>query len=252
MVSGRDAKRAAALGLTEPEYRGARRRAVEEWTTVIRSAMAESNVEDPVQILPDLFATVVEKGHRRGARGWQGCCPARTATKIDIGSKAMKDPDPLNLRSDDPLTKWRCDAEHKEALSRAQHAEDERERRRREKRQVQDVSETLRAELAQEIADVRTEAKTRSEVTTEVVAEKLEELGSRVIDIAERLVKDSERELYRLVEKRFAELQAKLEVVMPEPRSREAKDFRFASERADEAGAEVVDLPDWRTRTKMN
>ena len=26
----------------------------------------------------------------------------------------------------------------------------------------------------------------------------------------------------------------------------------FASERADEAGAEVVDLPDWRTRTKMN
>jgi len=61
MVSGRDAKRAAALGLTEPEYRGARRRAVEEWTTVIRSAMAESNVEDSVQILPDLFATVVEK-----------------------------------------------------------------------------------------------------------------------------------------------------------------------------------------------
>jgi len=56
-----DCRRAAALGLTEPEYRGTRRRAVEEWTTTIRSAMAESNVTDPIEVLPDLFATVVEK-----------------------------------------------------------------------------------------------------------------------------------------------------------------------------------------------
>jgi hypothetical protein len=56
-----DCRRAAALGLTEPEYRGARRRAVEEWTTTIRAAMVESNVNDPIEVLPDLFATVVEK-----------------------------------------------------------------------------------------------------------------------------------------------------------------------------------------------
>jgi hypothetical protein len=56
-----DAKRAARLGLTVGEYSGHRRRAVEQWTDIIRGLMAESNVTDPLAVLPDICASAVEE-----------------------------------------------------------------------------------------------------------------------------------------------------------------------------------------------
>jgi hypothetical protein len=53
-------KRAAALGLTEGEYRGVRRRMVENFTEVIRGLMMEANTNDPVSVLPDFAASICE------------------------------------------------------------------------------------------------------------------------------------------------------------------------------------------------
>jgi hypothetical protein len=53
-------KRAAALGLTEGEYRGVRRRMVENFTEVIRGLMMEANTNDPVAVLPDFAASICE------------------------------------------------------------------------------------------------------------------------------------------------------------------------------------------------
>jgi hypothetical protein len=56
-----EAKRAARLGLTPGEYSGMRRRAVGQWTEIIRALMVESNVTDPLQVLPDICSSLVEE-----------------------------------------------------------------------------------------------------------------------------------------------------------------------------------------------
>src|SRR6516164_2511147 len=55
-----DAKRAAALGLTEPEYRSMRRQSVQKFTEIIRGLMQEACTEDPVSVLPDFAASICE------------------------------------------------------------------------------------------------------------------------------------------------------------------------------------------------
>ena len=65
------------------------------------------------------------------------------------------------------------------------------------------------------------------------------EHGDRVIDRAEQFVRDLRRDILGLFEKRFAELGARLDVSLPEARSRLEKTFRFSSERDD---GDVVDL----------
>jgi hypothetical protein len=54
-------KRAAALGLTEGEYRGTRRRMVEKFTETLHALMQEANTNDPVSILPDALVSAIEE-----------------------------------------------------------------------------------------------------------------------------------------------------------------------------------------------
>ena len=54
-------KRASALGLSEVEYKGMRRRMVQKFTETLHALMQEANTTDPVSILPDALASVCEE-----------------------------------------------------------------------------------------------------------------------------------------------------------------------------------------------
>jgi hypothetical protein len=55
-----DTKRASELGLGTQEFRGQRKAAVEHWTAVIRELMDQANARDPVEILPQIAARIIE------------------------------------------------------------------------------------------------------------------------------------------------------------------------------------------------
>jgi hypothetical protein len=55
-----DAKRASELGLNTYEFRGQRKAAVEQWTTIIRELMDQCRADDPVSVLPQIAARILE------------------------------------------------------------------------------------------------------------------------------------------------------------------------------------------------
>jgi hypothetical protein len=74
-------------------------------------------------------------------------------------------------------------------------------------------------------------------------------LQKEIADHVEGVVKeirnqyrDSERELFRLVERRFAELAGRLDVIAPDTRSRGHGEFRFASEKSSDDET-TIDMP---------
>jgi hypothetical protein len=152
----------------------------------------------------------------------------------------MKDPDPLNVRGNDPLTKWqRQAAEDAEVAERVRRVE-ESERRRREERQAQDTVEAVRTELTNEVAGLRDELKVSRECIIDVTCEAVEKLANKVFDEVDRKIKDTETKLYSLVESKFARLEGRLDGALDAARS--GRSFKgFANETVDEA-----DIPNWR------
>jgi hypothetical protein len=55
-----DTKRASELGLHTREFRHQRKAAVEHWTAVIRELMDQNNARDPIEVLPQICARLVE------------------------------------------------------------------------------------------------------------------------------------------------------------------------------------------------
>jgi hypothetical protein len=145
----------------------------------------------------------------------------------------MKDPDPLNLRPDDPMVKWRRDANRQEEERRAAT----RERRQREE---ESVIEGLRIEMRQEIASLRAEMNQQRELVLEAAGQALGDISNKILDRVEGTVDKIESELRILTERRFGEAMGRLDAILPDrPRPRPTKDFRFANETDDG----VVDLP---------
>ena len=56
-----DMQRASRLGLNTAEYRARHKRAVDNWTEVIRELMTQNAAHDPVEILPELCTHIVEE-----------------------------------------------------------------------------------------------------------------------------------------------------------------------------------------------
>ena len=124
---------------------------------------------------------------------------------------------------------------------RMNNARDEEERAQRRQQERNEV-EALRVEMWGELTRLRDEIEQQREMQIEVVGTALGEYGDKILDRAEQFTREIQRELFTLVEKRFAELAGRLDAVLPDARSRSSKDFKFANERDDG----VIDLPNWR------
>jgi hypothetical protein len=144
-----------------------------------------------------------------------------------------RDPDPLNLRPDDPMVKWRRDAIRQEEERRAA----KRELRRSEEH---NTVAHLRADMEHEIANLRAEMNRQRELVLEAAGQALGDISNRICDRVEKTVDKIESELRILTERRFGEAMGRLDALAGAPtRSQSTKDFRFANERSDD----VVDLP---------
>jgi hypothetical protein len=119
------------------------------------------------------------------------------------------------------------------------------ERRAEERAQQQQDKQTTVDQLRAEMAALRTEMYKLHEVMIEATGEAVGQHGDKLLDHAEKFVKDvqrdMEREFFTLTEKQFARLEARLDM-LPKAQARTSKDFKFASEN-ESANAEVIDLP---------
>jgi hypothetical protein len=144
----------------------------------------------------------------------------------------VKDPDPLNLRPDDPMVRWRRDA-----IQREEERAEGRRRMQREEKRI--AMHQLRAEVHQEIANLRAEMHQLHEVALEATGQTIGEYSNKVADLAERAVRQLQAEVSTLIERRFAEITARLDFLAGGP-SR-PKDFKFTNER--DADSDPIDLP---------
>jgi hypothetical protein len=143
-----------------------------------------------------------------------------------------------HLADPDGLHKWREDAE----LRRAEQQDTA-------SHEIETLRLELRRELYRKIRELRVEMDQSVDVTTEAIGEVVGGLQKDITDRIAGVLKDiqsqsraSETELFRLVERRFAELAARLDLIAPETRARRAEEtFRFAGEK--KADDEVVELP---------
>src|SRR5262245_33880229 len=142
----------------------------------------------------------------------------------------MKDPDPLNLRPDDVMVKWRRDAIRDEEARRAA-------KREQQQREEQNAVAGLRAEMQQEIANLRAEVHQLHELALAACGEVIGDYSNKIRDCGERAIRD----MQTLLAQRFGELQGRIDAVLSDPRSRPrpTKDFRFANEHEGDA----TDLP---------
>jgi hypothetical protein len=143
--------------------------------------------------------------------------------------------DPLGLRPDDPLERYRESAEKQEReFSAARRARAREERREQESATV----EQLRTEMQLELRAIRQQAAAQ----IEAVGEALGVHGDKIVDHVEKLVKQIQSDLFIAIERRFGEIMGRIDAIMPDarPRPQPAKEFRFANE-FDDGGA--IDLP---------
>ena len=149
------------------------------------------------------------------------------------------------------MDRWRLDGARRRERRAQERKATEREQERRQARAQQrerDDVEAVRAELRQAIADVRGEMKQQHEAWIEIAGTALGGYGNKIMKAAEDLVRNSQHDLFALVEKRFAEMSARLEAITPDAKARD-KALKFASESTVD-DKKPIDLPDWRI--KMN
>jgi hypothetical protein len=155
-----------------------------------------------------------------------------------------RDPDPLGVRGNDPLTKWQREAAEQEEVAERTRRVEEAERRRREERQAQDTVEAVRTELMNEVAGLRDELKISRECITDATSEVIERIANKIFDEVDRQIKDTETKLYSLVESKFSRLEGRLDGALDAART--GRRFTgFANETVDEA-----DIPNWRKPDK--
>jgi hypothetical protein len=156
----------------------------------------------------------------------------------------MTDPHHVLFPDDpSPLAKWRRDNERREQEIAAEREREERSERRTESRQVvllRGEIENLRGQLA----ELRTEMDQQREFSIEVFGTALGQYGDKIHDYVDAAMKRLETSLWTAIERRHAEVSARLDL-LPDGKSR--KDFKFANEKSAEVDSEpTVDLPNWR------
>jgi hypothetical protein len=114
--------------------------------------------------------------------------------------------------------------------------------------------ELLRIEMWCELTRLRDEIEQQREVTSEAVGTVIGEYSDKIVDRAEKMVKEIRDMLTVSIERRFGELAGRIDAALPDHRARStAREFRFSSERDD---VDIVnDLPSPREivrKTKMN
>jgi hypothetical protein len=114
-------------------------------------------------------------------------------------------------------------------------------KRRRSAAKEQTAVAELRSEMHGEIARLRSELQAQHEISTEAVGTAIGQYGERVFADAEQLSREVQHDLVLLIEKRFAELLARINTIGSQTPNERKKDFRFANEPAPEN--EPVDLP---------
>jgi hypothetical protein len=147
----------------------------------------------------------------------------------------------------DPLLRYKADAEERERELAAERRREEREQQRAESRNV--------ALLRREIEDVRAEIQMRQDVVLDACGQCVGEYSNKIFDRVEGMIQSLQRELFALVERRFAETQAAIERTKADVLSgakREKGEFRFASEKGAEGDDEPVELPNPLPRRAIN
>ena len=151
-----------------------------------------------------------------------------------------KDPDPLNLRPDDPMVKWRREANR---------AEEERDRYRREleKRERQHVEQdavaALRAEMRQEVANLREEMIAQKQLLLDATGQALGEISSKTLDLAEKTIRDIQRELTTMIARQAGEAMGRIDALASSGDRSRSKDFKFSNEVGNERDDAEIDLP---------
>jgi hypothetical protein len=92
-----------------------------------------------------------------------------------------------------------------------------------------------------EIAELRAEMVRQQEVHIESFGQALGEYGTRIVDHAEAMLRRLQSEIWGSVERRLAELQAKVDVAL-DAKPRKSSEFKFANEPR-ERDDEPVELP---------
>jgi DNA anti-recombination protein RmuC len=134
------------------------------------------------------------------------------------------------------LDRWRADNARREEEFTHQRQAEERERQRREE---SNTADQLRAEVQQELANLRAEMHQQHEVHIEATGEAIGEFSNKTIDHVEKLIREMESQLFVTIERRFGELMGRLDAIAPDTRSR-SKGFKFSNERDDDG---VIDMP---------
>jgi hypothetical protein len=154
-----------------------------------------------------------------------------------VARSAESDPPPdrdatirhgLRLADPNGLEKWRAEAV---VLEQAQQHE----------REMRAVDE-LRAEMCAELASIREEMIARRDLTHEAVGEFVGQLNAEAENSVAKLVKQVQRDLWAQIERRFAALSARLDVL--------AKGSSKA--RAKNAQNSPVDIPNPLSRRELN
>jgi hypothetical protein len=144
----------------------------------------------------------------------------------------MKDPDPLNLRPDDVMVKWRRDAIRDEEARRAA-------KREQQQREEQNAVAQLRAEVQQEVANLRAEMQQLHEVHIEVTGTTLGEYGDKIYDHFQKAIRELHNDVFSEIAQKFGEAMGRLDALVSGAPSR-SKGFKFANEPDDD---NVADLP---------
>jgi hypothetical protein len=150
---------------------------------------------------------------------------------------------------------WGRTEEQQRYVDEANAADEER--RESEKRERQHIErdaaiDQLRAELRQEVANLRSEMEAQKQLLFDATGEALGMLCDKTLNLAETTIRDIQREMSTTIARHYGELAGRIDALLatsPDARPR-SKDFKFSNERDD--GVVEMPSPLIRKTTTMN
>src|SRR5262245_26845218 len=145
----------------------------------------------------------------------------------------------ISLADPQGLERWREDAERRE-----REFEQKRRREQRKQQEINSVREValLRADLRNELAQVRGEIHQQHDVVIEACGQALGEIREQIIDQMQTAVRDINNQLLSLIERRHAEVMGRIDAITPDRLRANKTGFHFANEREEDRDT-VVHLP---------
>jgi hypothetical protein len=144
-------------------------------------------------------------------------------------------------------TSWGRSEAEQQWFDEANAAEERSRKSERRQHTERDAAiDQLRAELRQEVANLRSEMEAQKQLLLDATGQALGEISNKTCDLAERQINDLQRELTTTIARHYGELAGRIDAVLatlPDARPR-SKDFKFSNERDDG----VVDMPSPLTR----